>query len=224
VRDIDGLSNRDLHQLLRVDIGDDPEAWTKAGFSVVDAETRIGSTVIRLRGTENGRGILSAGIDGITDSLDGLPVSPPIPRFNPRISPVHANLVASIDHLVATSPDMDRTTEVLTDAGLSLRRTRLFDASGATNRQAFFWLGDVILEVAGSDGTHGAGPANWWGMAFTCPDLDASCESLGPLLAEPRDAVQPGRRIAGLHTDDISISVPIVFMSAHPTPDQPGTA
>ncbi len=217
------MSDKARHQLLRLDIGDDPGAWTEAGFSVVDGETRVGSTTIRLDGTDRGRGILSVAIDGVTETIDGLTFSPPIPRFNPRITPLHANLVAAIDHVVAMSPDMDRTVEALTAAGLGLRRTRLFEGGGATNRQAFFWFGDVILELAGADATHGPGPAQWWGLAFTCPDLDESHSSLCGLLDEPKDAVQPGRRIAGLHTHDVDISVPIVFMSPHPSSGRPTT-
>ncbi len=209
------MRDKTLHQLLRIDIGDEPAAWGNAGFSVVDGETRIGSTVIRLRGSQNGRGILSAGIDGVVDSIDGLTISPPIPRFNAKITPIHSNLVAGLDHVVATSPDMDRTVEALTHAGLELRRTRLHTSNEGSNRQAFFWLGDVILEVAGPDESHDPDPARWWGLAFISPDLSASRDALDGLLGDPREAVQPGRLIAGLHTDDLDISVPIVFMSPH---------
>ncbi len=209
------MRDKTLHQLLRLDIGDEPDAWANAGFSVVDGETRIGSSIIRLRGTENGRGILSAGIDGVVESIDGLTISPPIPRFNPKITPIHSNLVTAIDHVVAMSPDMDRTVEALSDAGLDLRRTRLYNSDGATNRQAFFWLGDVILEVAGSDDAHDPDPAQWWGMAFISPDLGATHNALDGLLGDPKDAVQPGRLVAGLHTLEVNISVPIIFMSPH---------
>jgi len=104
VRPLSNEGTKTLHQLLRIDIGDEPAAWGNAGFSVVDGETRIGSTVIRLRGSQNGRGILSAGIDGVVDSIDGLTISPPIPRFNAKITPIHSNLVAGLDHVVATVP------------------------------------------------------------------------------------------------------------------------
>ena len=206
-----------LHQLLRIDVGDEPESWAAAGFNVVDGEIRVGSTVVRMRGAGGDRGILSLAVDGITESIDGLSLSPPIPPFHQRITPLHPNLVTHIDHVVAMSPDMDRTVQALTEAGLDLRRTRLYESGGTTNRQAFFWLGDVILELAGADGTHGAEPAEWWGLALTSPDIDASHESLEGLLGVPKDAVQPGRKIAGLRTRDADISVPIVFMSPHPT-------
>jgi len=211
------MSDKAANHLLRIDVGDDPEAWASAGFNVVGGETRVGSTVIRMRGADGDRGILSLAVDGLTESVDGLTLSPPIPRFNQPITPVHPNLVTQIDHVVAMSPDMDRTVQALSDAGLDLRRTRLYEAGGSTNRQAFFWLGDVILELAGPDGEHGIDPAQWWGLAFTVADLDASREGLKELLGSPKDAVQTGRRIAGLHTNNIGVSVPIVFMSPHPT-------
>jgi len=211
------MSDKAANHLLRIDVGDDPESWASAGFNVVENETRVGSTVIRMQGADGDRGILSLAVDGITESIDGLTVSPPIPRFNQPITPVHPNLVTQIDHVVAMSPDMDRTVQALCDAGLGLRRTRLYEAGGNTNRQAFFWLGDVILELAGPDEEHGVGPAQWWGLAFTVADLDASQNGLAGLLGAPKDAAQPGRRIAGLHTNEIDVSVPIVFMSPHPT-------
>ncbi len=217
------MSDEQGHQLLRLDVGDDPAAWAEAGFTVVEDEVRVGSTTVRLHGASGDRGILGAAIDGITESLDGLPVSPPIPSFKSKITPVHANLAVGLDHIVAMSSDMDRTIAALSDAGLVLRRTRLFESGGETNRQAFFWLGDVILELAGNDAAHGPDPAIWWGLAFTCPDLEQAGESLNGRLGNAKDAVQPGRRIAGLHTAELGISVPTVFMTPHPPTDGPGS-
>lgn len=211
------MTDKALHHLLRIDVGDDPEAWADAGFNVVDGETRVGSTVIRLRGANEQRGIMSLAIDGITKPIDGLTVSPPIPGFHRRITPLHPNLVSGLDHVVALSPDIDRTVAALTEAGLDPRRTRHHESEGVIKRQVFFWLDDVILELTGDDPGHGPGPARWWGLAFTCQDLDESHASLAGLLGDPKAAVQPGRRISVLHTDEVDMSVPIVFMSPHPT-------
>jgi hypothetical protein len=40
------------------------------------------------------------------------------------------------------------------------------------------------------------GPARLWGISFLAEDLETPAAALGELLGEPRDAVQPGRRIA----------------------------
>src|SRR6185503_11027979 len=83
------------------------------------------------------------------------------------------------------------------------RRVREGDTPGGSQRQAFFRMGEVILEVvqAPEDSKLAAdrdGPARLWGIAFRVEDLDAPAAALAESLSEPRDAVQPGRRIASV--------------------------
>lgn len=204
------------HQLTRLLVGDEPAAWEAAGFTVADGVVHVGRTAIVPVGGARGRGVVEAHVDGVTGTLDGLPFSTdPVEPAAPTRDH-HPNGVVAIDHLVATSPDMDRTTAALDAAGPEPRRTRTFAAGGATRRQTFFWLGDVILELAGDDDAHGSGPAQLWGLALTCADLDVTAARLGDRLGPPKPAVQPGRRIATLRTRDLDISVPIVCMSPHP--------
>src|SRR6185312_7213294 len=59
----------------------------------------------------------------------------------------HANGVSGIDHLVAMSPQLDRSVSALQAAGLDLRRIREQPTPAGAPRQAFFRLGEVILEV-----------------------------------------------------------------------------
>lgn len=205
------------YQLRTFVIGDDPDSWAAAGFTVVGNTTRIAHTTIRLVGTTGGRGILRASVDGIEDEIDGMPFG----GDDGGVAGIsaHDNLVVDFDHLVAMSPDMDRTTAALLDAGLEHRRTRTFDAGGAAMRQSFFWLGDVILELAGSDTDHGDGPATLWGLALTSSDLTGAAGVLGDAMGTIGPAVQRGREIATVRTRDLGISVPIALMSPHPGSD-----
>jgi hypothetical protein len=203
------------HDLVEVAIADDPHTWAAAGFATSDDSVVIGTTRIRLIGTSAPRGIRSAAVRGVSGAIDGMPfVADDVPSL--PIAPAHANRVTSIDHVVALSPDMDRTTDALVAAGFEARRSRRFEAGEATRRQTFFWLGDTILELAGDDADHGAGPATLWGLAFTCDDLDAAAEVLGDRLGSTKPAVQAGRRIATLRTRDLDISIPVALMSSHP--------
>lgn len=207
-------------QLRSLEVGDDPGAWIAAGFSVDTDRVLVGNTMIRLLGTSGERGIVSAGVDGDVvsgngDGIDGLPFRADTPDLLGPAGDGHRNRVVAFDHLVAMSPDVDRTTDMLTAAGLSHRRTRRFEAGGRPMRQEFFWLGDVILELAGGDDTHEPGPARLWGLALTCADLEAAAADLGPLLGPSRPAVQKGRRIATMRTRDLDISVPIALLSPH---------
>lgn len=204
--------------LLGLVIGDAPEAWSAAGFAVHDGAVRISDTVISCR-RDLARGIVAIHIDGLNEPVDGLPIEA---RTTPNtVIAQHPNGVESIDHLVVLTPDCDRTTERFASVGLKARRVRRFEAAGSMRRQTFFWLGDVILELVGADETAdvqngGDGPAQAWGLALTCADLDATAAMLGDMCGEPKAAVQAGRRIATLRTRDLGISIPIALMSPHP--------
>jgi hypothetical protein len=113
----------------------------------------------------------------------------------------HPNGTLSIDHLVVITPDLDRTSAVLQAAGFDLRRLRDGDTPGGSQRQAFFRMGELILEVVQAPpdtkiAADPAGPARLWGISFLVEDMEAPVATLGDSLGAPRDAVQPGRRIA----------------------------
>ncbi|HEY4375914.1 MAG TPA: VOC family protein, partial [Acidimicrobiales bacterium] len=130
-----------------------------------------------------------------------------------RIRPViHPNGVTQFDHLVLMTPNLDRTIDALAAIGLELRRTR--DAGSADHplRQAFFRVGEVILEVVGPPEADGNGPASWFGLAFTANDLDELAAHLGPGVGRIKDAVQPGHRITTLRHRDVGFSLPTAFM------------
>jgi hypothetical protein len=120
---------------------------------------------------------------------------------------------------VVATPDLERTTKVLESLGVLARRTRDSGTYGATMRQRFFRLGEVILEVIGmAEPTPpeqgGDRPAVFYGLAHTVADLDATKALLGDALGNPKDAVQPGRRIATLRHKQLDMSVATAFMSA----------
>ena len=204
--------DRDRHQLTTVVVGDEPDGWATAGFTVQDDRVRIGSTTI-VCDPSVGQGIAVVGIDGLTDTVDGLPIGLVDEPITPAAE--HHNRVTGFDHLVAMSPSIDRTADALIDAGLQRRRTRRFEIGGETRRQDFFWLGDVILELVGVDGVEGVGDAAFWGLALECDDLDLAARRLGESLGTVKDAVQPGRCIATVRTKELGISVPIALMSPH---------
>jgi hypothetical protein len=125
--------------------------------------------------------------------------------------------VRTLDHLVVMSPALDRTVAALEAAGLDLRRLREGETPGGSTRQAFFRMGEVILEVVQApDGTSVSrnpdGPARLWGLAFGVESMDATAAALGPLLGEPRPAVQEGRTIATLRRD-AGLGPAIAFMT-----------
>ena len=83
-------------------------------------------------------------------------------------------------------------------------------------QQRFFRLGGVILELVGAAEPTGDGPMSIWGLACNVADIDAAAQRLGPACGAPKDAVQPGRRIATVRTRDLGISLPIALMTPDP--------
>lgn len=209
--------------IVEIAVTDPPEAWHDAGFAVdPGGRCPVGTVVIRL-GTEAeagsgvGRGIVGWALAGVgplgADGIDGLHTVP-APQEPRGPAPSHPNGVTRIDHVVVLTPDLDRTTAALAAAGVEPRRTREAGTGpdGVARRQRFFRLGEVILELVGPAEPTGGGPARFWGLAYEVADLTATAERLDGLLTEPRDAVQPGRRIAALRRE-AGLSVPTAFLS-----------
>jgi hypothetical protein len=201
-----------------ITVADDPDLWRAVGFDVDEhGRCAIGTVLVRLMPGQLPRGLAGWSVRGLASTeLDGLPTeSSDAPPREP--APPHPNGVATIDHLVAFTPDRARTVTALEAAGLELRRLRDEPTPAGGGFQAFFRLGEVILEVIEYGGRSpraddGDAPARLWGLAFGVASLDAAAELLGDRLSEPRDAVQPGRRIATLRRS-AGVGVPMAFMS-----------
>jgi hypothetical protein len=200
-------------------IADEPDAWRAAGFTVHGDRCEVGSVRLRLEGPGRGRGIVAWSVrDAGSLELDGLPTA--ASDEPPAAGERHPNGVVSIDHLVVMTPDLDRTTATLRRAGFDLRRVREGPTPGGSARQSFFRMGEVILElVAAPPGTKLAAdpdrPARLWGISFLVEELEHTAAALGDLLGEPRQAVQPGRRIATLRRE-AGLGPAIAFMTPGP--------
>ena len=201
-------------------VADEPAAWAALGFGVESDTCVLGEVRVRLAGTDAGKGICGCALrDVAATELDGLPTERS-GRQPPAAAPAHPNGVAAIDHVVAITPDLGRTVAAVEAAGIELRRIREEPTPAGAPRQAFFRLGEPILEVVQEprDVAERAGrdrPAFFWGLALTVPDLEATVAGLGDRVSEARDAVQPGRRIATLHRA-AGLSVPVALITPPP--------
>ncbi len=188
-----------------LEIADEPAAWSGAGFDVREGVCRVSRVRLRLAGRGERRGIV--------DWTLGEEVAS-------EAAPPHPNGAVRVDHVVMLSPDLDRTVAELESEGFDLRRRREGDTPGGSTRQAFFRAGEPILEVVQApEGTSVArdpdGPARLWGLAFLVEDMEAAAGALGDLLGTPRDAVQPGRRIATLRPE-AGLGPAIAFVTPGP--------
>ncbi len=184
-------------------LGDAPEVWRRLGFTVADGVIALGG--VRLRLGAEGEGIVGWRLRGLElgHDLDGLVACP---STDPPPGPVEHPIGATAgDHVVALTPDLDRTARRLEQAGLARRRTR--DAGGGF-RQTFFVLGPCLLELGGP----AEGDVRFWGLTLVVEDLDAAAARLGDRLGRVKDAVQPGRRIATLRRE-AGVGVPVALMT-----------
>jgi hypothetical protein len=195
-----------------------PDPWRAAGFVVDGDLCEVGTVRLRLDGGP-GRGITAWSVrDAATLDLDGLDTR--ASDAPPAAGDSHPNGTLSVDHLVVITPDLDRTTAALQAAGFDLRRVREGDTPGGSRRQAFFRMGELILEVVEAPpGTKIAadpgGLARLWGISFLVEDMATPVAALGESLGEPRDAVQPGRRIATVATE-AGLGPAVAFMTPGP--------
>jgi hypothetical protein len=205
-------------------LADDPARWAALGFEVDDASCQLGSVAVRFAGGA-GAGIVGWSLRGLAGSdLDGLNTtrSERAPR---EPAPAHPNGVLRIDHVVAFSPALDRTVAALQAAGLDLRRVREEPTPAGAPRQAFFRLGQEILEViqqpeelVARDGGPDR-PARFWGLALVAGELERTAAAFGEHAGTVRDAVQPGRRIVTIKRS-AGLAVPLALMSERPSDRQ----
>jgi hypothetical protein len=200
----------------RITLADEPARWEALGFTLEGGACQLGSVIVGFTGHGRGivewslRGVSSTELDGLATTLSERPV--------PGEPPEHANGALAVDHVVAMSPSLDRTVAALQAAGLDLRRVREEPTPAGAPRQAFFRLGEVILEVVQEPEEVLAGhggpdrPARLWGLALSFGDLERAVERLGEHASPVRPAVQPGRQIATVRRS-AGLSVPLALMS-----------
>jgi hypothetical protein len=201
-------------------VGDDPVAWKAIGLDVDAGHTaHVGHVRLHFHPDSSERGIFRWVLAGTPDEdvtdVDGLATGHGEPPTLAGLAPSHLLGAEVIDHLVVGTPDVDRTVRAIERGlGLSLRRTRDGDSAGRKVRQAFFRMGEVVLELVGApepDPT--GGPAAFWGLAFTVASLQEAVDFLGPdLVSDPKPAVQPGRWIATVRSA-AGLAVPVALMS-----------
>jgi hypothetical protein len=200
----------------------DLDAWRAIGLTVADdglvplfgASLRV-TPPSEAAGPTVPHGAISGwGLSGVTappESIDGLTTEVVESR-----APVYADHplgATAIDHVVVTTPDLERTSTAIAGAtGCELKRIRDLGSM----RQGFHRIGrgGLIVELVERPDIE-PGPANFWGLVLIVDDLDAACATIGSrLIGGPKDAVQPGRRIATVR-DDAGLGVPLALM----TPD-----
>ena len=211
-----------MTRLAELVVSAEPQAWRDAGFTVdADGVSQVGLVRLRLDPAGGDGGLrswaLAAAPDAGMTEVDGLPTGHGAPPSMPAPPGGHPIGASAIDHLVVATPDLARTIAAIeTGLGLPLLRTRDAASPGAPMRQAFFRMGEVVLEEVGrAEVDPGGGPARFYGVAITVEDLDAAVERAGDRIGRVKPAVQRGRSIATFRTE-AGLGVPVALMSPAP--------
>ena len=202
-------------ELVSLRLAGDPSPWAALGFTVAGGAMRVGAVTLELEGGDEAAGITEWGLRGLRSTeLDGLPTSLVTGPVEPPAAQPHANGAVGIDHVVVSTPRMERTLGALAAGGLQLRWRRQARTAQGELQQAFFRVGEVILEVVAAPGTPD-GPARFWGLVFVVEDIDACAAAMAERLGSVRDAVQPGRRIVTVRRE-AGLGLPVALMSPDP--------
>ncbi len=196
----------------------DPQPWRAVGFSVdSDGAMQLGGIRLRFVGVAHEGNATPEGIiswmladapDQTVQQIDGLRTAhgEPPDSVTPHQQP---NGVAGIDHVVIYTPDLECTCDAIAIAtGAPLKRIR----EVGQLRQGFHRLGELIVEVVTFPGVP-VEHATFWGLALNVRDIDALFAAYGgDVLSPPKDAVQPGRRIASF-SDAALLGLPVALMT-----------
>jgi hypothetical protein len=197
----------------------DADTWRSLGLTVTDDGMipLVGASIRLVSGSGDpgGSGIVGwalsgvAGASGVAVDVDGLATEVVAPS-----APVYADhpLGASgLDHVVVSTADLERTSAAIAEVtGCELKRIR----EVGTMRQGFHRIGrgGLIVELVERPDLP-EGPASFWGLVLIVEDLDAACELIGAdRISPPKDAVQPGRRIATIRAD-VGLGLPVALMT-----------
>ena len=190
-------------------IGGAPSPWGLAGLSPQ------GSPVGSLASTSNATlvwpseelpsGALEIAFDGVQSGadLDGIECA----EFISTPDGLESS-DSLIDHVVVMTNNLERTCEAVTEVtGCPLKRLR----EVGEIRQGFHRVGEggVILEVVERADVS---RTSLWGLVIATPSFDDLVQAAGDLVSEPKDAVQPGRRISTVKAK-AGLGIPVALMT-----------
>jgi len=195
-------------------VAGDADVWRSIGLTVTaEGMIPLVGTSIRIVPAAEGDaiGIVGWALSGARDTtdIDGLAtevVAPTTPMYA-----AHPLRASGLDHVVVSTADLERTSgEIAVATGCELKRIR----EVGSMRQGFHRIGrgGLIVELVERPDVS-AGPATFWGLVLIVDDIDAAYELLGDdRISAPKDAVQPGRRIATVR-GDVGLGLPVALMT-----------
>ena len=177
-------------------VAGDADTWRSIGLTVTDDGLipLIGTSIRVVPGADGGSGVIGwtlsgEGLDGDPEfDVDGLRTGV-VDAADPTFAADQLG-VSSLDHVVVTTPDLERTSTAIAEAtGCDLKRIRDLGAM----RQGFHRIGrgGLIVELVERPDVP-PGPASFWGLVLIVDDIDAACALIGDdRVSPPKNAVSP---------------------------------
>ncbi len=199
-------------------IAGDADVWRSIGLTVdTDGTIPLHGTSLSIVSDPDRTGIVAWGISGAARDrpaeIDGLPtewVEPADPVWA-----AHDIGATGLDHVVVLTDSIERTSEAIHEAtGCELKRIRDLGSM----RQGFHRIGrgGLIVELVEREELD-VDTTEFWGVVIDVDDLDPVHERLGSdRLATPKNAVQPGRRIATIR-ESVGLGLPVALMDSRAT-------
>ena len=214
-----GSNDSQLHdpKVERLLVAGEADTWRSLGLTVTDDGTipLVGAS-IRIVPDQPGSsaGIIGWELSGVAAPADAGTIDGLATDIVDAATPMYADhpLGASgLDHVVVLTADLERTSGAIAEAtGCELKRIR----EVGTMRQGFHRIGrgGLIVELVERPDLP-EGPAEFWGLVLIVADIDAACELIGTdRISSPKDAVQPGRRIATVRSE-VGLGLPVALMT-----------
>ena len=195
-------------------VAGDVDTWRSLGLTVTTEGLipLVGASIrIVAASADQEAGITGWALSGVeaVSAIDGLVTEVVVP-----MSPTYADhpLGASgLDHVVVSTADLERTSDAIASATRCvLKRVR----EVGTMRQGFHRIGrgGLIVELVERPDLP-PGPATFWGLVLIVDDIETACGVIGvERVSPPKDAVQPGRRIATIRAD-VGLGLPVALMT-----------
>ena len=203
-----------MARITQLVVGGQPTSWTSIGLTFNDGLCSLGDLVLRLDPSLP-PGLASWQLTGCVNDgdVDGIPTSY-VTHSLLRTAGIDSSVidVVGIDHVVVLTNDLERTsTELARVTGEPLKRIR--DAGNGV-RQGFHRLGSVIVEIVERSDVERAA---LWGFVMTASNIDDVAAHMGPdVIGVPREAVQPGRRIASFRSS-VGLGVAVALITPEAT-------
>ncbi len=201
-------------------VGGDPDAWRAAGLAVAaDGHVALFGTGLRIVPPGDVEGITGWALSGIAETTQISGLATEVVAPNPPSYAQHPVGAVELDHVVVVTDALELTSRALAAAtGCELKRIR--DAGSV--RQGFHRIGRGGLIVELVERIDDAAPAvtvptdRFWGLVINVEDIDAAYHLLGDdVMSAPKEAVQPGRRIATIRAE-AGLGVRVALMTRDP--------